>query len=72
MSWFSSVVTSLFTDAPMPGGPLAERVGELAVGVELHRLDADREVGEPLADHRIVGRRAAVALCALRAGAAGR
>ena len=37
------------------GSALAERVGQLAEGLELHRLDPDREVGETLAHQRIVG-----------------
>src|SRR5207244_7847695 len=43
-----------------------QRVGQLTVGVELHRLDAHGEIGEALADDRIVGRAPAVSRLALR------
>ena len=62
--WFSSQRDELVHRRRDARRPLAERIGELAVRLELHGLDADREVGEPLAHERVLGRRAAASLCA--------
>ena len=43
-----------------PGDAGLHRLGQAAVGVEPHRLGLDVELGDPLAEDRVVGRGAAV------------